>query len=703
MTTTIQVVVETKEPENTISDNVEDNVGYDEESPTTESPSLKVLTPSPTKVSVRPPRRPVKIRIHQKPGSKGSSSTTSLKSATPSTLSAFSSDPLPSLASSSSSKTSLSTSRHEESAAHLNKPQSKKTYDKSSITYTKPATPVVKQTNSQQTGATSEGKGSGTTGRTGGAGLGSRYGYSRRQPFLRGNTTRILNGYKPSGTNQFNIPRTSSQAASKTLSSATSQSTIPDRTRDHSIPETFDSTTSKNTLQSESNSEKNTDQISQASSNPSSTINTSSSSSQSVSRRGSHSSAPVHNSQSSHTSTKQDTEIRETSDHHKSTNEEGHKVEEPTSSSNKKPVQEEIIDNKDQDQTGKENIGVSSQTRISPSFAERFPWLASRYPGRFGSSSRLSSSRANGRATTTRTSSSVGANTPILRETPTRFSGATGASGVSKIRESSKDINSPFSDTQKNVTGLGTDKSLASQNTVSGNPMNPRFSTSRSASSSAATSSNSETDFSSEKQETPSKPIHREISNENKNDHTNDHINEKNIEMSGKNDQGTDLSSPKKYPAVNSHNLPKLMQENLNKPEDTSSRTRSSSTMTSQNYPRRGVGFNGRAYPSVMTNRQFSGSRLPMKTQVGENSRMSSSESQSSASSTGSSSPSLSQTVLTSRQKTNIGSDSKPTTSASSFSSRHNLRGRTRFPGLRGKPTNGGQFKPGNGNGNAKL
>lgn len=709
VTTTI-AVVEIKKPESTIS-NDEDNVEYDEEPPVTESPSLKVLTPSPTKVSVRPPKRPIKIRVHQKPGSKGSFSTTSLKSATPSTLPAFSSDPLPSLTSSSSSKTSLSTSRHEESAEHLNDripfkyPQSKKTYDQSSVTYTKPVTPVVKQTNSQQTRATPEGKGSGTTGRTSGTGFGSRYGNGRRYPFLRGNSTRILNGYKPSGTYQSTIPRTSSQAASKTNSSVTSQSTTPLRTKDHRIPQTPDSTTPKNTLQSESYSQTKPDiyntgraqtkpdhktygstnlQTPQAS-NPSSTINTSSLSSQSMPHRGSHSSKPVHNTKSSHKSTEKDTEISEASDNHKNTNEEEHKVKEPSSSSIKKPVQEETINKEERGQISKENIGVPGQTRISQSFAERFPWLASRYPGRFGSSARLSSSRANGRATTTRTSSSVGANTPILRETPTRFSGATGASGVSKMQESSKDSNSPFSDdTLKNRTGLDADKPLASQNTVSGNPINPSLSTSISTSSSAATSSNSEhePDFFSDRQETSSKPIHRGISIENKNDHSNDYINEKNIEMAGENDKGTDPSSRPKNPAVNSHNLQKLIKGNLNKHEDSSSRTRSSSTMTSQNYPRRGVGFNGRAYPSTTTNRQFSGSRLPIKTQVGENSRMGSSESQSSVSSTGSSSPSVSQPVLTSR---------------------HSLRGRTRFPGLRGKPTNGGQFKPVDGNGNSKI
>lgn len=703
VTTTIEVEVETNEPKNTISDDVEDNVEYDEESPTTKSPTLKASTPYPTKVSIRPPKRPIKIRVHQKPGSSGSFSTTSLKSATPSTLSISSSDPSPSITSSSSSKTSLSTSHHEEFTEHLNDrvpfkyPQSKKTYDKSSITYPKPATPVLKQTNSQQAGATPEGKGSAATGRTSGTGFGSRYGYSRRYPFLRGNSTRISTGYKPSVTHQSNIPRTTSQEASKTYNSAPSQSTIPDRTRDHRTTETLKDTERAQTKPDQMTYGLTNLQTSQARSNPSSTINTASS--QSVSHKASHSSAPVHNTQTSHTSTEQDTVIGEASDNHKSTNKEEHKVKEPTSSAIKKPVQEEIINKEERDHANKGNIGVPSQTRISPSFAERFPWLASRYPGRFGSSGRLSSSRANGRATTSRTSSSVGANTPILRETPTQFSGATGSSGISKIQESSKDLNSPFSDdTHKNGTGLGADKSFASQNTGSGKPINPSLSKS----SLAATSSNSETDLFSERQETSFEPIPGEILNEDKNDHSNSYLNEKKIEISGKNDKDTDSSSSQKNPAVNSH-LQKLMKEDLNKHEDTSLRTRSGSTMTSQNYPRRGVGFNGRAYPSVTTNRQFSNSRLPVKTQIRENSRTASSESQSSVSSTGSSSPSVSQPVLTSSQKTNISSNSKPATSASSFSSRQSLRGRTRFPGLRGKPTNGGQFKPGNGNGNSKI
>lgn len=183
--------------------------------------------------------------------------------------------------------------------------------------------------------------------------------------------------------------------------------------------------------------------------------------------------------------------------------------------------------------------------------------------------------------------------------------------------------------------------------------------------------------------------------------------------MSRKNDKVTEPTSPQKDPTVNSADPHKKEEENQN--VDTFSRTRPGLTQTSQTHPRPGVGFNGRAHPSVLGNRQFGGSRPPFRTQPGENSRLGSSVSQSSASSTDSSSSSVSQPVLTSGQRTGsgstltktgglTGSDSQSTlpSSASSSSSRNGFRGqggRTRFPGLRGKPTNGGQFKPGNGNG----
>lgn len=703
VTTTIEVVVETKEIENTISYDAKDTVGYNEESPTTKIPSLKVLTPSPTKVSIRPPRRPIKIRVHQKPGSKGSSLTTSSKSTMPSSPPA--SPPLTSTPS--TSKTSLSTSTPiVESAERQNNrvafeyPQSKVTHDKPSVTYRKPAAPTVKQPNSQQAEASSKGKGSAPTGRASGTGFGSRYGYSRRYPFLRGNSTRILNGYKPSVTSQFNGPRTSSQAGSKPHSSATSQSTLPDRTRDHKTSETFDSTTPKTNSQSESDDQEKTDLYSNEKAQNKPDYQThGSSSSQSVSKRGSNSPAVVHNTHSSHTSAEQDTEIGNASDDHKNLKET--KVEEPTSSSRPKPVQQERKNKEEREETRKENTGVSSNTRISPSLAERFPWLASRYPVRFASS-RLPPSRANGRATATRTSSSIGANTPILRETPTRFSGAAGASGVSRIQETRTDVKNHFSDDTNNGARIDADKSLANQNSVSINPVNPGLSTSIATSSTGATSSNSKTDDFLERPETSSENMHTKLSHENKNDHTKDYLKESSTQTSEKSDKATDLSSHQKNSTMNLDSTPKTIEENLNKYGNTSSRTRFGSTQASRNYPRRGFGFNGRAYPSVMGNRQFSGSRLPIRTQLGENTRTSSSESQSSQSSTGSSSSSVQQPVVTSGQTTNIGSDSKPISSASSASSRNGLRGRTRFPGLRGKPTNGGQFKPDNGNGNSK-
>ncbi|TDH00483.1 hypothetical protein EPR50_G00188940 [Perca flavescens] len=62
-TTTMEVVPERKEPDNDVSPEFEDEMGYDEKPLTTVTPSLKVLTPSPTKPRPNPPpRRPIKIR-----------------------------------------------------------------------------------------------------------------------------------------------------------------------------------------------------------------------------------------------------------------------------------------------------------------------------------------------------------------------------------------------------------------------------------------------------------------------------------------------------------------------------------------------------------------------------------------------------------------------------------------------------------------
>ncbi|KAK1888611.1 Fibronectin type III domain containing protein 1 [Dissostichus eleginoides] len=189
-TTTIEVVPETKVPDNDVSPEFEEELVYDEEVLTTETPSLKVSTPSPTKPRPHPqPRRPIKIRVHQKPGSKAASSSSSSSSSPSSSgTSSSSSDSSSSSASSSSassspSSTSLSSSsRIQESAASRKDyvasayPESKDTFDKPILTLTKPSSTVLKETNPQQTGATSVGRGSASAGRPNGSGFGPRYG-----------------------------------------------------------------------------------------------------------------------------------------------------------------------------------------------------------------------------------------------------------------------------------------------------------------------------------------------------------------------------------------------------------------------------------------------------------------------------------------------------------------------------------------------
>ncbi|XP_070782035.1 fibronectin type III domain-containing protein 1 [Enoplosus armatus] len=761
-TTTMEVVLETKEPDNDVSPDSEDEVEYDEEPLTTETPSLKVLTPSPTKPeSTRPnlpPRRPIKIRVHQKPGSKAasSSSSTSSSSASSSSSSASSSSSsdssspsFPSTSSSSSasspSTTSLSSSsRIQESAASRKDyvastyPEGKNTYDKPSITHTKPSTTGVKETNSQQTAGTSVGRGSASAGRTNGSGLGSRYGYGRRHPgiLFRGNSTRMLNGYKPAITSQL-PSRTSNQATSNTRSSATSQSTLPDRTlheTSHTSPsgsaahrqatsDTYHFDKSQSTSESRSRgsttsqSSGTNPSTSQSSSNHPTTKDTSGSS-ESTSHRGSQSSAISHNTQSLHTSPERDTTMREGNDHSNYKNtDEVTKVEEPTSSSKPQPTEEEGGEKEGREESSNEKP-VVPRTRISPSFAERFPWLASRYPGRFGSGTRVTSSRQDGRTPLTRTSSSMGAGRPVLRGTPTRVSGATGAAGVSTIQETREDLRSPSThDSLKNGWGTGSVKpSLTNQNTVSSDTRNPTTSSSSSSSSSssAATSSNSDSHHSSSGHDDSSQSTHRGTSNDNNNNHNREYLNSR--EISGKNDKVADPTEVQKNPTITSVDPHRNIEDNESVDTRDTSRTRPGSPSgVTPTHRRPGVGVNGRVRSPLLANRQFGGSRFPIRPQPAQNSRLASSSSDSSSSSPDSSSSSnVPQPVLTSDRdigsgttvtKTGglIGGNSQSTSSSSaSSSSRDSFRGqggRSRYPIVRGKPTNGGQLKPGNGNG----
>ncbi|XP_078131229.1 fibronectin type III domain-containing protein 1 isoform X2 [Sander vitreus] len=738
-TTTMEVVLERKEPDNDVSPEFEDEVGYDEKALTTETPSLKVLTPSPTKPRPNtPPRRPIKIRVHQKPGSKAASSFSSSSTSSASSTSSSSSDS--SSSSTSPSTTSLSSSsRIQESAASRKDyvastyPESKDIYDKSRLT--NPSSTVVKETNLQQTEATSVGRGSASAGRNG-SGLGSRYGYIRRRPgiLFRGNSTRMLNGYRPAVTSQSNLPnRTSNPATSNTRSSATSQSTLPDRTPNHVTSHTFNSSTSRSPSGSGTHSQAKLDaynvdksqstsgsrskgsttlqssgtnpSTSQSSSNHPSNTDTAGSS-QSTSHRGSHSSATSHNTQSSHTSLERDTNYKST---------DAEVTKEPTSSSIPQPTEERGREEKD-DEEGTEmrsNVKpVVPRTGISPSFAEKFPWLASRYPGKFGSGTRASSSRQDGRTPLTRTSSSMGTGRPVLRGTPTRVSGATGAAGVSMIQQISEDLGTE--NLLKNGVGVGSVKpSLTNQNTASSDTRNLATSSSSSSSSSAATSSNSDSHHSSGGHRGSSEHVHRGTSNDNDNSHNEDYLNERSRDISGKNDKVADPTGAQKNitPADPNRNI---KDNDSVDTRESFSRTRPGSPSGgTQSYRRPGMGVNGKVRSPLIANRNGE-SRLPIRPQPAQNSRLGSSKSDSSSSSSDSSSSlNVPQPVLTSDRdigsgttvtKTGglIGGNSQSTSLSSASLSGDNFRGqggRSRYPIVRGKPTNGGQPKPANGNG----
>ncbi|XP_034086600.1 fibronectin type III domain-containing protein 1 isoform X2 [Gymnodraco acuticeps] len=730
-TTTIEVVPETNVPDNDASPEFEEELVYDEEVLTTVTPSLKVSTPSPTKPRPRPqPRRPIKIRVHQKPGSKAASSSSSSSSPSSSGTSSSSS------ASSSPSSTSLSSSsRIQESAASRKDyvasayPESKDTFDKPILTHTKPSSTVLKETNPQQTGATSVGRGSASAGRPNGSGFGSRYGFSRRNPgiLFRGNSSRMLNGNKPAITSQMNLPN----RTSNTRSSA-SQSTLPDRTQNHGTRHTLNSATSRSPSgsgthsqatsdtynvdksQSSSGSKPEGSTISQSSgSNPSTSHSSpdipsntdSAGSSQSTSHRGSHrgshSPATLPKTQSSHTSPERDTTYNNGNDDgdDKNTDAELTKVEEPTSSSKPQPTVE-VRREEERKEDSSNGKPVVPHTRMNPSFAERFPRIKNRYPGRFGQGTRASSSRQEGRPISTRTSSSVGAGRPLSRGVPTRVSGATGAAGVSTIQETSADLGKQ--DSLKNGVGESSVKPpLTNHNTVSSDSRNPTTSSSSSSSSGAATSSNSESLHSSGGHRDSSVPVHRETSDSN--DQNEDYLDERSRELSRNNDKVADPTAAQRNPTLPSANRNLEDNESVDTRE-TASRTRPSLPARSAlPYRRPGMGGNGRVRSSLLANRPFRA----------QNSRLGSSKSDgSSTSSDAASSSNMPQPVLTSDRdvasgntvtKTGglIGGNSQSTSSSSASSSSSidrssGQRGRSSYSIVRGKLPNGGQV---NGNG----
>ncbi|XP_047184490.1 fibronectin type III domain-containing protein 1 isoform X2 [Scophthalmus maximus] len=731
-TTTMEVVPETKEPDNDVSPKSEDEVGYDDEPLTTETPSLKVFIPSPTKpASARPkplPRKPIKIRVHSKAVSKTASSSSSDASSN-----SFPSTSSLSTSSSPSSTSSSSSSHIHESAASRKDyiastyPETKDSLDKAAVTYSKPSIPVVKEDSSQQSEAAAVGRGSTSGGRLSGSGFGSRYGYSRRHPGIafRGNSTRMLNGYKPAITSQSNLPsRTQSQATSDTR--ASSQSTVPERTHNHETLHTLNPTASKATSGRASNSQATSDTYnfdksqtrSQSGSNGFTTSNrqslsTHTSTSQSSSQLPS-TAATSGSSQSttSHTSPERDTTYSDGNDdsENKNTDTEVTKVEVPASSSNAQPTEEENMEAEGKKESI-EKKPIVSRTRISPSLAERFPWLTSRYPGRFHSGTRTSSSRQDGRTPWTRTSSSVGAGRPILRGTPTRVSGATGAAGVSTIQETSEDLRTPSThDSLKNVVGAGsvkpssTDKNVASSDTI--NPTTSSSSSSASSSSSHPSSGGNRDSI---------ETVRKGTSNDNDNSPDKDFVDEGSREVSAGSDKVTDSTVAQKNPAITSADPHRNTEDNESvDTRETSSRTRTgTSSGVIPTHRRPSVGANGRVRSPLLANRQFGGSRLPIRTQPAQNSRLDSSTSESSSSSSDSSSSSnLPQPMTPDREASTgttvakpgviIGGNSESTSSSSSLSPRDSLRGhggRSRYPITRGKPINGGVIKPANGNG----
>ncbi|XP_034999631.2 fibronectin type III domain-containing protein 1 isoform X1 [Hippoglossus stenolepis] len=678
--------METKEPDNDVSHDPEDDVDYDEDPPTTETPNLKVITPSPTKsATARPktqPRRPIKIRVHDRPVSKGASSSSSSSSSSASSSSDASSSSFPSTSSSSSSTSSSSSSLHNQESAASRKdyvastyPKSKDTYDKTSMTYNKPSTPVVKEDSSQQSEATALGRGRHS---------GSSFGFGRRQPgiLFRGNSSRMSNGYKPAITSQSNLPsRTLTQATSNTRASVTT----PEKTENHETLHTFNPTTSKPTSgrasNSQTTSETNHSDKSQSSSQSRShgspqhpSTAATSGSSPSTSHRGSHSSATSHsphNSQTSHTY----------SEGNENTDAEVAKDEEPT--------EEERTDKKP----------VVSRTRISPSLIEKFPWLASRYPGRFNSGTRVSSSRQDGRTPWTRTSASVGAGRPILRGAPTRVSAASGAAGVSTIQETSEDLKTPLThDSVKYGVGAGSTKpSLTDKNMATSDTRNP---TTSSSSSSASSSSNSRHSLGGHRDTID--PI---LSGTSYDNNDKDYVDEGSREVSGRNEEVADPTAAQKSPAITSADPQRNTEDNESvDTTDTSSRTRTGTSVGATSTHRRpGVGMNGRGRYPLLANRQVGGSRHPFRPQPAQNSRLDSSASQSSSSN----SPVLTSdreagtgTAVTNTGGINGGnSQSTLPSSSSSSSSRDSFRGqggRSRYPIIRGKPINGGAV---NGNG----
>ncbi|KAM4528940.1 fibronectin type III domain-containing protein 1 [Fundulus diaphanus] len=747
---TTTVVPETKELDNNVSPLSEEEVDYNEELLSTETPSLKVLTPSPTKpvykYPYRPNRRPIKIRVHKKTGSNNTSSLSSTGSTSSSSTSSSSSFAASS-ASSSSKNIFLSSSRLpssslaessimsssdiQESAQsgmdnigstnHETKNIDKipdPTSSRDSLTLGKPLIAV----SSQETESTSPGT-MAERRRNAGFRLGSKYSYGRRQPgsVLRGNLTRLPNGYKPAVTTHLNIPGPSQrQVASNTRSSEKKLSTLKERSQNHETSSPSSPKFPKSTLgssldhqtasdipafdksQVSSESRSHDSKILQGShastsqSSPSHNLNVGSS--QSTSQTQPSTSQGNRNSQGSNTSFTQDTSFSKKTDDINYNNREDIEdtAKEPTLNSRAHTTKEIRKDEIQVESTNKKP--VVSRTRISSSFAERFPWLADRYPGKFTSGLGTPSSRKDAR-TPTRVSSSVGAGRPLLKETQTRVSGAAGASGVSLKQEPIEDLKTTSRpDSIKNGVVMSAVKPhLPNQHAATSDTRNPT----RMSSSETLTSSDSgSSSLKSSGLRDSSEAIHKEISKtEDKRDNVDTISTERNRKLADPTAAQTNPASPSVHKnAENNESV--TTRESL-------SRTRTgTSSGISPSIRRPGVAMNGRVRSSLLANRQLGGSRLTVTPQLVQNSRLGGSTLNSSPTS----SLNMPKPVLTSTSDADSGAPVKKTeliggnthSSSSLPSSRDSFKNhgvRTRYPIIGRKPNNGGRFKPGNGNG----
>uniref|UniRef100_A0A3B5L6Y4 Fibronectin type III domain containing 1 n=1 Tax=Xiphophorus couchianus TaxID=32473 RepID=A0A3B5L6Y4_9TELE len=505
----------------------------DDKKPTTPSPVAETTTVVPEIKELDNNVSPLseeEIRVHQKTGSKSTSSVSSADSSSSSSSSSTSSSsssatsPVSSTSEnsfSSSSRSSLShtsllpsshipesepskkdnieSTNHETAKIHQ-KPNLTST--RNSLTHGKPLIVV----NSQETESTLTDTSSSVAERSSNAGsrFGSRYGYGRRQPgsFFRGNSTRLLNGNKPVVTTQFHLPsQSNNQVISNTGSSDKTQSALTERSQNHETSNPSDpkssKSTSRSTLESQTTSDSSVfdkshpasesrshgsklSQNSQASTSHSSPIhnlNTDiSGSSQSVSqRRSSSTSQNNKNSRGSDTSSNRDISLSKRTENTDYNNKDDieSKAEGSTLNSRAQTTQDSREEDRQDESSNKKTVGP--RTRISSSFAERFPWLASHYPGRFTSSSRTSYPRQDARTPLTRVSSSVGAERPLLRKTPTRVSGEAGDSRVPLKQETTEDLKvTSRPDSMKNSVILNSGKSsLPNQHAVTGDTRNP--------------------------------------------------------------------------------------------------------------------------------------------------------------------------------------------------------------------------------------